>query len=699
MVKGLSAFFSPKGVAVIGASSHANKLSYGILENLTQYQFEGKVYPINLKAKEILGLRCYLDVRDVPDPVDLAVIVLPARMTLEALKACAERGIKAVIIISGGFREIGESGVALEEACMKVAKENDMRIIGPNCVGTMDLYSGLDTTFIKGMPEVGPIGFVSQSGAVCGGVVDLIIDKQIGFTHFASLGNEMDVSEADIIEYFGADPHVKVIAAYIESIQDGRHFMQVVRQVSEKKPIVLLKAGRTDAGAKAVSSHTGSLAGSYAAYQAAFEQTGVIEVDNIKELFNVSWALGCLELPGGKRVAIITNAGGPAALASDSLAANGFELADISQDVQQMLREKLNPSAQVSNPIDMLGGAEAEEYDVCLQNLIHDENVDILLPILVPQSLVDPVAVSQTFVKNAELTCKPLLACLMGERSIGEARALLHQNHVPMYQFPEDAGAVLGAMQRYHDYLKRSKQKMVNLGDIGGKYVADQLRDYKHLESLGEAETRPILAAYGITVIGGGFAKDADEAALKAEEIGFPVALKIVSEDILHKSDAGGIKLNLASAEEVKCAYKTMFDGIQQSMPEARLEGVLVEKMAPEGQEVIIGMRRDPTFGPLMMFGMGGIYVELIKDVSFKVAPLEYSDIVSMIESTYAGRLLKGFRGSKPADMQAVVDVIGRLSQLALDHPGISEIEINPLLVLDQGQGAVALDSRVILSA
>ncbi|MFH1446002.1 MAG: acetate--CoA ligase family protein, partial [Chloroflexota bacterium] len=666
---------------------------------LSQYNYKGNVYPINLKAEEILGMKCYRDIRDVPDPVELAVIVLPASMTLEALKSSAERGIKAVIIISGGFREIGESGLALEEACMKIAKENDMRIIGPNCVGTMDMYSRLDTTFIKGMPEVGPIGFVSQSGAVCGGVVDLIIDKQIGFTHFASLGNEMDVSEADIIEYFGADPHVKVIAAYVESIQDGKRFMQVARQVSEKKPIVLLKAGRTEAGAKAVSSHTGSLAGSYVAYKAAFEQTGVIEVDNIKDLFNVAWALGCLELPKGKRTAIITNAGGPAALASDSLAANGFKLADISKDVQLALREKLNPSAQVSNPIDMLGGAEPEEYDACLQNLIYDENVDILLPILVPQSLVDPVAVSQTFVKNAKLTTKPLLACLMGERSIGDARAVLHQNHVPMYQFPEDPGAVLGAMQRYHDYLKRGKHKRVSFGDIDVNLVANQLRDYEHIESLGEADTRPILAAYGIAVIRGEFAKDADEAALKATEIGFPVVLKIVSEDILHKSDAGGIKLNLTTADEVKSAYKTMFDGVRQYMPEARLEGVLVEKMAPKGQEVIIGMRRDPTFGTLMMFGMGGIYVELIRDVSFKVAPLEPGDIISMIESTYAGRLLKGFRGSKPADMEAVVDVIGRLSQLALDHPGISEIEINPLLVMDQGQGAVALDSRVILSA
>ena len=423
-MSGIASFFNPKGVAIIGASSKPNKLSYGILENMTLFGYEGAVYPINPNAESILNLKCYADISQVPDPLDLAVIVLPAEMTLEALLGCAKRGIKAVIIISGGFKEIGLEGKKLEEVCLAVAHENHMRIIGPNCVGTIDTGSGLDTTFIKGMPAPGPIGFVSQSGAVCGGVVDLLIDKHIGFSHFASLGNEMDITESDIIEYFGEDPRVKVIAAYVEGISNGKRFIEVARRVSRIKPIVLLKAGRSDAGARAVSSHTGSLAGTYSAYQAAFKQSGVIEVSNIQELFNVAFALGTTSLPKGNYAAIVTNAGGPAALASDSLAKHGIQLADLSSTTQIKLREKLNPSAQVSNPVDILGGAEASDYDHCLTQLIDDEGVDILLPILVPQALVNPADVARALVRNAHGK-KTLLSCMMGERSIGEARAFL----------------------------------------------------------------------------------------------------------------------------------------------------------------------------------------------------------------------------------------------------------------------------------
>jgi acetyl coenzyme A synthetase (ADP forming)-like protein len=693
----LTAFFKPSGVAVIGASTKPNKLSYGIVKNLSRYHYRGAIYPINPNAQEILGLRCYADVRAVPDPVELAVIVLPAGMTLEALKSCVERGIKAVIIISGGFREIGETGKALEEACLRIAKRNGMRIIGPNCVGTMDMYSGCNTTFIEGMPEAGPIGFVSQSGAVCGGVVDLVVDKHVGFSHFASLGNEMDVSESDMIEYLGEDDNVKVIAVYVEGIQDGKRFMDVARKVSAIKPIVMLKAGRSEAGARAVSSHTGSLAGSHAAYKAAFEQSGVIEVNDIQTLFNVAWGLGCQPLPRGRRAAITTNAGGPAALASDSLAANKFTLAEVSRETQSNLREKLNPSAQVSNPVDMLGGAEPNEYDWSLQTLIKDDGVDVLLPILVPQALVDQVGVAQAFVDNAKRTNKTLLSCMMGDASVKEARALLHQNRVPMYQYPEEAGRVLGAMDAYSNYLHRKTPSMAVLPDIRKEEGEELIKKYIARDALGEVETRPLLQAYGIPVVPGDLARDAQEAVRIADEIGFPVVMKIVSKDILHKSDAGGIKLNLNGAIELKIAYDEMFQSIAAKLPEASLEGVLIEKMVPKGQEVIVGMRRDATFGPLMMFGMGGVFVELIKDVAFKVAPLSSDDISDMISSTYAGKLLKGFRGSAPADVIALSNVIARLGQLAVDFPELDEIEINPLLVFNQGEGVLSLDSRAIL--
>jgi len=355
MMSDLSLFFSPTGVAIIGASTNPSKLSHGILKNLTQYGYGGGIYPVNPKADQILGLSVYQDISAVPDPVELAVVVLPAPMTPEVLKACGERGIKAVIIISGGFKEVGAQGVALESECMEIAQFYGMRLIGPNCVGTVDLHTGLNTTFIQGVPATGNIGFLSQSGAICGGVVDYIANKGIGFSHFASLGNELDVDETDLIAYFGDHPKVNVIAAYIEEIQDGEKFLRIASQVSRHKPIVLLKAGQTDAGARAVSSHTGSIAGSYAAYQAAFRQAGVIEVNSLSALFDVAWALSCQPVPGHNKVVIFTNAGGPSALASDSLAANGFDLATIPPEKQAVLAEKLNPSAQVENPVDMLG--------------------------------------------------------------------------------------------------------------------------------------------------------------------------------------------------------------------------------------------------------------------------------------------------------------------------------------------------------
>jgi len=696
MTSDLAPFFSPEGVAVIGASTNPRKLSHGILKNLTAYGYEGGIYPVNPKADEILGLQSYPDVSVVPDPVDLAVIVLPAPMTPAVLHSCGERGIKAVVIISGGFREVGGKGIKLEEESRQIAEQYNMRIIGPNCVGTLDLHTGLNTTFIEGVPDTGSIGFLSQSGAVCGGVVDYIADKHIGFSHFASLGNELDVDETDMIAYFGEHPEVKVIAAYVEGIQDGEKFLRIASEVSRKKPIVLLKAGRTDAGAKAVSSHTGSLAGAYAAYQAAFKQAGVIEVGDIAALFDVAWALSCQPLPQGKNVAIFTNAGGPAALASDSLAANGFGLAEINEEKQQQLAEKLNPSAQVANPVDMLGGAEPAEFAHCLSTLLDDPGVDVFLPMLVPQSLVDPGDVARAIVDNAQKTNKTVLACMVGEQSLDEARAVLHQNQVPMSIFPEVPGEVLGAMAKYQDWLAQEKAKPFQFSKIDRQSAEADLKK-SNGAVLGEAETRPILASYGLKLVPGQFGADVDNAVEIANELGYPVVVKVVSPQVLHKSDLGGIALDLDSDQGVRVAISAMKDAIQKAAPEVEIMGYLVEKMAPRGLEVIVGMRRDPTFGPLMMFGLGGIYVELFKDVGFGVAPLSPVQAREMILSTEAGRLLQGYRGGAVYDLDAVVEAIGRLSQLALDYPAISEVEINPLLVFPEGEGTMVLDARMIL--
>ncbi len=698
MPSSLTPFFDAKGVAILGASTNPKKLSYGILENLVSYGYKGEVYPVNPNATEILGRKAYASIADVPDPVELAVVVLPVTVIMETMREIGERGIKAVVIITGGFRELGEEGAKVERSVKELAQSYGMRVVGPNCVGTIDVRTGLDSTFIKGLPQAGPIAFISQSGAICGGVIDLIINSRIGFSHFASLGNEMDVTEADMLEYFAEDEHAKVIAMYVEGIQDGPRFMEVARRVSQNKPIVFLKAGKNDAGAKAVSSHTGSLAGSYAAYQAALEQAGVIEVETISQLFNVAWALGTQPLPAGKRVAITTNAGGAAALAADSLAFNGFELAQVSTEIQQRLRTKLNPSAQVSNPVDMLGSVSPEDYIWSLGNLDADEGVDVLLPILVPQSLVDTLGVAKAWVEIGGKTNKTLVTCLMGERSTLESEQYLNMAGVPVYAFPDEAGRVLRGMEDYSRILKRAAFKPVSVEKIDHNKIAAALALVKDAKAVGEYETRIMLEAYGIQSVPGDLAGNIDEAVKIAEKAGYPVVMKIVSEDILHKSDSGGIALNIMNSDELRVEYNAMISRIAINEPQARIRGVMVEKMAPKGLEVIVGMRRDPTFGPLMMFGMGGTMVELLKDISFKVAPLTSEDIDEMIERTLAGKLLKGYRGSAKADIEAVKEAIARLSQLSLDNQEISEIEINPLIVYPEGQGAISLDSRAIMA-
>ncbi|MEA4811993.1 MAG: acetate--CoA ligase family protein [Anaerolineaceae bacterium] len=693
----LSPFFHAKGVAILGASSKPNKLSYGILENLLQYGFKGEVYPINPNAESILGKKAYPSVADVPDPVELGIIVLPVGMVLESLQQCGERGLKAITIITGGFREVGAHGKKLEEECMEIARHYGMRIIGPNCVGTMAIHTGLNSTFIKGMPDLGPIAFISQSGAICGGVVDLVLESHIGFSYFTSLGNEMDVTETDVLEYVACDPQVKVIAMYVEEVKNGPRFMKVARKVSREKPIVLLKAGKNNAGAKAISSHTGSMAGSYTAYQAAFRQSGVLEVDTLADLFNLAWALGCQPLPKGNKVAITTNAGGAAALAADALALHGMDLSSISAETQANLRTQLNPSAQVSNPIDMLGGAEPQDYTWALSQVSKDSNVDLLYPILVPQSLVNPLEVAKAWVNAARESEKPMLACLLGDRSAREPLAYLNQQKIPAYQYPDQAPRVMEGMAAYKK-IKESELFNPLYFEISEKEKqAVQQIALSGPKAFGEEETRKVLQAYQIPVVPGGLARNAAEALAVASRVGYPVVLKISAEGILHKSDSGGIILNIKNSEELNAAYDGLMRHITEIAPQAQIYGAMVEKMAAKGQELIIGVKHDATFGPMVLFGSGGVLVELFKDVAVKIAPLSKAQILEMIDSTAAGKMTLGFRGSSKLDREALAEAIGRLAQLALNHPEILEIEINPLILYPEGQGALALDSRMIV--
>lgn len=704
-------FFDPTGVAIIGASADPHKLSHGVLRNMLSYGYQGAVYPVNPRADAILGQRCYPDIASVPDPVELAVLMVPAAACPAVLTACGLRGLKAAIIISGGFREVGAEGRALEDELVRIASTHGMRLIGPNCVGTLDAHTGLNSTFIRTMPKPGPIAFVSQSGAICGGILEWTAGKGVGFSRFATLGNEADVTETDLIEALADDPNTRVIVAYVEAIQDGRRFIDVASRVSQKKPILVIKAGTTQAGTRAVSSHTGSLAGEMAAYDAAFLQSGVLRVGTVEELFNNALALAYGPLPRGRRVAVVTNAGGPASLAADEIENVGLVMPSTPEATRARLAEFTHPEAQLGNPVDMLGGAEPPQYEQAVAALLADDTFDAVMPILVPQALVDPVAVAEAIGRAATCCDKPVVVCFMGDDAVRQPMAVLHEHHIASYQFPEQAARALGAMWQVAEIRGSEVREIRTVGEVRIVREPEEQKTTSEVSSrlsqalregraeLGEAEARPILAAVGVPQPRAELARTAAEAGRMAVAIGFPVALKIVSADIFHKSEVGGIALQLADETAVRDAFDAMMARVLERRPGAQIEGALVAEMVRPGHELIVGMRRDPQFGPLVMVGLGGIYVELLKDVAFRVAPFDRNEARRMIAETHAGKLLSGLRGQPPADLAAVVDVILQVAQLALDHPQIQEIDINPLMVYPAGAepGALAVDVRMVL--
>jgi len=717
----LAPFFTPNGVAVVGASRNPNKLSYGVVRNLTdaEHGYPGPIYPVNPKADTILGRRCYPDISAVPDPVELAVLILPAPLVLDTLEACGQRGIKAVIVISGGFREIGEKGVARERKLVEIARRYGLRVMGPNGIGVIDTYTPLNTTFAKGMPPRGHIAFLSQSGALCGGVIDWTMGRGIGFSRFLSVGNEADVNETDLIPFLAADDVSRVIALYLEDVKGGPAFVDELRKATARKPVLILKAGRTANGQVATASHTGALAGVHAAFRAACKQTGAIEVESIQALLNGALALAYQPLPAGNRIAIVTNAGGPAALAADALEAAGLRLARTSPETQATLRGFLHPDSQVAGPVDLLGGADEHDYRRALDAVLADPAVDGVLAILVPQVLVNPVAVVEAFSASAQAAtpAKPLLACLMGEASLDAAFRTAHANQIPPYVFPEDAVEAFGVLWQRGQWLQRGsskgakEQKARGAGETSG----GAMRGIQHAKArrevqdailaarsagrhvLDAAESRPLLEAYGISTPPEFLANSPHDAAAFAQQIGFPVVLKLISPDILHKTDVGGVILNVQDAAAVIAGFEALVARATAAHPGAHIRGVQVQKMISGGQEVIVGVKRDPTFGPLVMFGLGGIYVEVLADVSFRLAPLTLADAQEMIEEVRSAKLLAGLRGAPPADRVALADAIVRIGQLAADHPEIAELDINPLLVLSEGAGALAVDERIVL--
>lgn len=689
MESDLTYFFNPRAVALFGASPNPKKLSFGVLRNLTRSGFGGDVFLVNPRYTEVDGLPCYPNIASLPGAVELAVLVLPTQFIPQVLRECGECGVKAATIISNGFKESGVGGAALEVECLAIARRFGMRLIGPNCVGTIDLNSGLNTTFIEGMPQAGPIGFVSQSGGMCAAAIDHFMGQDIGLSKFVSLGNEADLTETDIIEFLGRDPATRVIAAYVEGISDGRRFMAVARQVTQTKPIVLLKAGRTRAGKQAVSSHTGALAGSKEAYAAALRQSGVIEAGTMSELFALSLALAGQPFAAGDRVFVLSNSGGPAALIADHLSELDLPLSLPSPETQARLKTVLNPQVQLANPLDMLGGAGPDSYEVALPPLLADPAIDLVFVVLVPHLLLDATETAARICRVAHTAAKPIVACFLGSGSVVEARRLFHRQHIPMYTLPELACRAVKAMCSYGCGRSRPPQGVMPLPDIDLPRVQQILQAVSPSGTLGEAETRPLLQACHIPVAPGAVAHSETEALRLASRLRYPVALKLASPALLHKTEAGGVRLNLRDAPAVQTAYRALRQANGAN-------GVLVEKMICDGTEVIVGVRRDPQFGPLLMFGLGGIYVELLTDIVFRVAPINLDEALEMIRETKAGRLLLGVRGASPADIDAVARCLVNLGQLALAFPQIESIEVNPLHV--SPDGVLALDGRVVLA-
>lgn len=696
----LDTFFNPKSVAVIGASTNPEKLGYAVVKNLLEGGFSknGKVFPINPTAPEILGFKAYPSVLDVTGEIDLAVIVIPYQHVPDALRICGQKGIPSAIVISAGFREAGQEGLERELELIQICHQYHLRLIGPNCLGVIDSFAPLNASFAAGTPPSGPMAFMSQSGALGTAVLDIALAGRLGLSKFVSLGNKADVSEIDLLKDWVEDEHSKVIMIYSEGMPSGQEFIRVAREVTRQKPVVAIKSGVTQSGSRAVSSHTGSLAGSEQAYQAAFQQAGILRAESMESLFDMALALGYQPSLNGGRIAIITNAGGPGILATDALERSGLSLARFDLETIYALEQYLPDAASAANPVDVLGDARADRYKFALERVASDPNVDGIMVLLTPQAMTeidDTAWIIGSLSQNINI---PILSCFMGEARIQNGIDILTSYGIPNYPFPERAANAFQAMSNYRAIKTRQIPEYAHFDvDISAtRAVFNKARSEGRL-SIGDAESRTILQAYGMRIPGSELAETPEQAALIAGKIGYPVVLKITSPDILHKTDIGGVKVGLRNSEEVRDAFELMVYRAQRYLPEARIWGCLVQEMAPSGGlEVLVGMNRDPQFGPLVTFGLGGIYVETLRDVTFCVAPFSRQEAEDMLTQIRAHALLDGVRGQPPMDKQAIVDALLRISQLVQDFPEIIELDINPLIVYHQGEGALALDMRLV---
>ena len=691
----LDHFFSPKSIAVIGASTKAEKVGHSIVRNILEYDYPGRVYPVNPTADMILGQKAFPDLLSVPDPIDLAIVAVPPEKVLGAIGQCGKKGIDSVIVITSGFKETGGDGSRLEKELAAEIKNAGIRLVGPNCLGVIDTASCLNASFAAGMPFAGHIGFFSQSGALCVAILDWALGENIGFSKFVSLGNKTDVTEIDLMKAMAADENTRVILGYIEGIEDGRTFMNVARSVSKKKPVILIKSGTTKAGAKAASSHTGALAGSNTAYNAAFKQCGIIHASSVHELFTYATAFASQPLPKGPNVAIITNSGGPGIIAADACDRSDLQLPSVPRDTVEQLRSFLPKTASFYNPIDIIGDAGAERYEKTLKAIIADHLFHSVLILLTPTASVDIEETAKAIVSIARTTDKPIMTSFMGEKRVRPGRRIFQENGIPSFGYPEDAVAALNAMFGRRHWLDQPEKRYERI-DVATSKVrrifASVTRQRR--ADLIEIEAREILDAYGFELPRTILANTTKEAVKAASEIGYPVVMKIASPDVLHKSDLGGTRVGLGNERMVEDAFFDITSNVRQRLPNARILGIVVQEMIQGGKEVILGITNDIQFGPMIMFGLGGIYVEVLKDVSFRIVPVSVEEADAMIREIRSFPLLRGVRGESPADLIAIRKSILLLSQMALDFPEIIEADINPLLIRPQGKGAIAVDAR-----
>ncbi len=693
----LASLFNPRSVAVIGASADTQKVGYSLLNNLIRFSYQGVIYPVNPRAGEILGLKTYASLQAIPGDVDLAVISIPAAHVPDAVRDCIKKGIPAVVIVSAGFKEAGSAGTVLEEELKALARSNEIRILGPNCLGVINTSCSLNATFAAGMLPQGRIAFFSQSGALGIAILDWAIGNKIGFSKFISLGNKADLNETDFIEYFINDDETDIILGYIEDVVQGRRFLETARRATKVKPIILVKSGGTQAGARAASSHTGALAGSEHAFNAAFRQCGIMRAEGIEDLFETAKAFNSKKLPRGNNLLIVTNAGGPGIIAADTAERLGISLPQLSKATTGTLAALLPKNASLYNPVDIIGDATADRYKTVFEHALADPAVDGFLVILTPQATINAEDAAREVITISRQTDKPFITSFMGMERVRSSIELLKASSIPNFSYPEPA---VRAFRKLYDYGIRAGKADTPPPDtaIDTASIATRIQgaNARGMFQFAEDDSRDILTSCGFRFPAKELATTPRAAAAAANRIGFPVVMKISSPDILHKTDIGGVRVGVGSRKEAEEAFRELTLNAKRFMPRAFINGVTVYEMVPKGKEVILGISYDRTFGHMIMFGLGGIYVEVLKDVSFRIVPLTSADAEEMVSEIRTYQLLKGARGERPVDIGSITDAILRLSRLATEFPEVIELDINPLVVTEKG--ATALDARIILS-